>query len=223
MLGPNSIPLSSSLRLSLCRLHRKKVDFDEPPELASVYFNRGIVFTHVGDDKSAESDFSSALKRDPANFVFRHNRALVNRRFGNYKDAQGDYVKLWMERRVMKMKTSPCEENMRPVTMSGFRKNRAGVLGGTVGRPKTGGMAAIQLHLQEMKEKEEAIKRKESMLNRRESIKGSNRGGGSVAVGIESSMHEDSMAPTNLQQMSIDQMLLIYMLIRCDVYVCVYL
>jgi tetratricopeptide (TPR) repeat protein len=185
--------------------NRKKIDFEEPPELAAVYFNRGIVFSHVGDDESAESDFSSALKRDPANFVFRHNRALINRRFGKYKDAQSDYVKLWMERRVMKMKTSPCEENMRPVTMSGFRKNR----GVTLGRPKTGGMAAIQLHMLEMKEKEEDAKRKAGALNRRDSMRDVNSISSSVgaaAAGAEPSVYGDSMAPTNLQQMSIDQM-----------------
>ncbi|GMH68661.1 hypothetical protein TL16_g04982 [Triparma laevis f. inornata] len=80
---------------------------EEPKELASIYFNRAIVYTHTGDDESALKDFESAIKRDPSNVVFRHNRALVLRRDGFYKEAEGDYVKLWMERVVNRVDTSP--------------------------------------------------------------------------------------------------------------------
>ena len=127
---------------------------EEPIELASIYFNRGIVYCHIGDDKSAEKDFSSALKRDPGNFVFRHNRALVNRRFGNYTEAQGDYVKLWMERKVLSVENSPCETNMRPVSMSGFRKKSKRESGGGNGYGSNG-LLAIQEYIRELKAQEQ--------------------------------------------------------------------
>ncbi|GMH90005.1 hypothetical protein TrVE_jg7067 [Triparma verrucosa] len=80
---------------------------EEPKEIASIFYNRAIVYTHTGDDSSALADFDSAIKRDPSNVVFRHNRALVLRRDGLYKEAEGDYIKLWMERVVNRVDTSP--------------------------------------------------------------------------------------------------------------------
>jgi tetratricopeptide (TPR) repeat protein len=42
---------------------------DDPAELAAIYFNRGVVYCHVGDDNSAYEDFTSAIKRDSANHM----------------------------------------------------------------------------------------------------------------------------------------------------------
>jgi len=102
-------------------LYNGKEEREEPLELAAIYYNRGIVYTHVGNDSAALSDFNSALKRDEGNIVFRHMRAIVSRRFGKYGEARDDYVKLWMERNVNNVITSPHPEAMRPQTMSSFR------------------------------------------------------------------------------------------------------
>jgi hypothetical protein len=48
----------------------------------------------------------------------------VARRFGNYDDAQGDYIKLWMERKLMNLETFPNEATARPRTMSSFKESR---------------------------------------------------------------------------------------------------
>jgi len=102
-------------------LYRENKDErEEPLELAAIYFNRGIVYTHVGNDACALADFSSALKRDAGSIIFRHNRALVSRRMGKYSEARDDYVKLWMERNVNNVTTCPHPEAQRPQTMSSF-------------------------------------------------------------------------------------------------------
>ncbi len=121
-------------------------DFEEPPELAAIYFNRAIVYTHIGDDGSAHEDLTSAIKRDPSNHIFRHNRAMIARRLGNYVNAQGDYVKLWMERKINRLTTSPAGEFPRPRTMSSFHPGRAAKKTGT-----QGGSSAVEQYLTAVK------------------------------------------------------------------------
>jgi len=99
-------------------------EVEDPIELAAIFFNRAVVYCHVGDDNSAYEDLTSAIKRDPSNHIFKVNRALVSRRFGNYADSTGDYVKLWMERRLNNLDTFPNEFTERPRTMSSYKESR---------------------------------------------------------------------------------------------------
>ena len=104
-----------------------------------------MVYTHVGNDDSALKNFTSALKRDGGSVAFRHNRAMVNRRFGNYMDAKDDYVKLWMERNVNGVETSPWATEggvERPRTMSSFRAKSRDNGRGTGGRGDTANISA---------------------------------------------------------------------------------
>jgi len=60
--------------------------------ISRVFFNRAMVYIHLGNDDDAVDDLSNALKRNPKEKVCRGARAMVYRRIGEYAKSQGDYT-----------------------------------------------------------------------------------------------------------------------------------
>lgn len=79
---------SSALEFPLC-----------PQDYLAVRFNRSLAFALVGDDDAAVEDLTALLQRPEhqENVMLKKQRALIERRRGNFDQAREDYISLWKE------------------------------------------------------------------------------------------------------------------------------